>query len=202
MRLLLIRHGQSEGNAAAVVQGRLDFPLSALGRKQAELTAERMAGTGVDRVISSPLLRAAETATVIAQRLGMEWTPEPVLLEYDVGLVSGMTGPQIRERYPEIAAQYASGRRPMFPGEEGRETFFARLRGFLGGLVADDATVVAIAHGGVIGALCYAALGVDYTRPGIFQSANCSLTEIATDRTGRFVLTRHNDTCHLRRLTD
>ncbi|HET7737644.1 MAG TPA: histidine phosphatase family protein [Tepidiformaceae bacterium] len=201
MRLILVRHGQSEGNAAFVVQGRKDFSLSELGRRQAHLTAERLADVPVDRMLSSPLLRAAETASIIAGRVGIAWDPAPDLLEYDVGEVSGLTGAEIRERFPEVMAQYATGRRPIFPGAEGRDTFYARLRGFLDRSREQDGTTVAVAHGGVIGALCYAALGVDYTRPGIFQSANCSLTEITLDRGGRYVLARHNDTCHLRGLS-
>ncbi|MGK2966117.1 MAG: histidine phosphatase family protein [Tepidiformaceae bacterium] len=201
MRLILIRHGQSEGNAASVVQGRKDFSLSELGRRQAHLTAERIAGIEVARVVSSPLLRAAETATIIAGRLGMDWEPSTDLLEYDVGDVAGLTGAEIRERFPEVMAQYAAGKRPAFPGSESRETFYARLVGFLAATREHDGSTVAVAHGGVIGALCYAALSVDYTRPGIFQSANCSLTEITLDRGGRYVLARHNDTCHLRALT-
>ena len=199
MRLIFVRHGQSEGNASGVVQGRLDFGLSELGCRQAEETARRMKQEPIDRVLASPLRRAAETARFIAEAHGLVVEPEPALLEYDIGAVSGLTGPEIRARHPEVSAAYARGERPRYPGEEGREAFHARVSALLESLGqhrSNDA-IVAVAHGGVINAVCAIVLGVDVRRPGLFQVANCSLTELATDRSGRFVLRRHNDACHL-----
>lgn len=197
MRLILIRHGQSEGNASGVIQGRLDFGLSPLGHQQAIATAARLSGMRIDRVITSPLARAAETARSIAEPHGIAIEPEPGLLEYDPGPVSGLTGAQIRELHPEIMAAYARGERPRFPGEEGRDIFGRRLAAVIDALQDADQTIVAVAHGGVIGAICSMVLGIEQHRPGIFQVANCSLTELHSDRGGRLVLHRHNDTCHL-----
>jgi broad specificity phosphatase PhoE len=197
MRLLLVRHGQSEGNANGVIQGHLDFGLSELGERQARATAERLTELHIDRVLTSPLKRAAETARIIAGERGVLVQPEPALMEYDIGEASGLTGPQIRERFPEVSAAYARGERPVFPGEEGRELFHTRLGGVLESLRSTDDTVVAVAHGGVVSAYCYMALGLDLQRRGMFQVWNCSITEIATDRAGRLVIVRHNDTCHL-----
>ncbi len=199
MRLIFVRHGQSEGNASGVIQGRLDFGLSDLGRRQAEETARWMNQERISRVLSSPLCRAAETARFIAEEHGLPVELEPALLEYDIGAVSGLTGAEIRARHPEVSAAYARGERPRFPGEEGREAFHARVSALLRSLgeQSSDETVVAVAHGGVINAACAIVLGVDIKRPGVFQVANCSLTELTTDRGGRFMLRRHNDVCHL-----
>ena len=197
MRLLLVRHGQSEGNASGIVQGHLDFDLTELGRQQALATAERLGNQKVDRIIASPLKRALNTALTIAAPHGLDVEHEPALMEYDLGHVSGLTGAQIRERYPEIAQSYARGIRPAFPGEEGRDVFNARVRGVLEALSNRGETVVAVAHGGVVTALCYAVAGINGRRPGLFEIANCALTEITLDRAGRHVIVRHNDTCHL-----
>lgn len=197
MRLILVRHGQSEGNADGVVQGRLDFGLSALGEEQAKATAIRLSTERVDRMLTSPLARAARTADVIAEPHGLVVHPEPALMEYDVGHISGLTGVQIREQYPEIPAAYGRGERPKFPGEEGRDVFAARINAVLETLRESPDTVVAVAHGGVISALCSIVLGLDPARPGVFEVWNCSITELVTDRSGRIVLQRQNDTCHL-----
>lgn len=197
LRIIVVRHGQSEGNANGVIQGRLDFGLSDLGWRQAEATAARLARERVDRVIASPLRRAWDTATVIAGALGLVAEARDELLEYDIGAISGLTGRQVRERFPGIVAAYQRGERPRFPGEEGREEFLLRVSALLRDHRDADETVVAVAHGGVVGALCYAALGLDYGRPGMFRVANCSVTEFARDRSGRVVLQRVNDTCHL-----
>lgn len=181
------------------MQGHLDFGLSELGCRQAEITAERLRNENVRRILSSPLRRAAETAQAIADAHGISVEPEPALMEYDMGTVSGLTGAEIRERHPEVLAAYARGERPRFPGEEGREAFHARVSAVVKvlGQGSGDETVVAVAHGGVINAVCGIALGVDLRRPGLFQVANCSLTELVTDRQGQFVVLRHNDVCHL-----
>ena len=197
MKLILIRHGESEGNAGGFVQGRLDFGLTSLGRAQAHATAERLRGLKVDRLVSSPLKRAFETASVFAGVVGLEIEPEPGLMEYDMGAASGLTGPQIREKFPEIMAAWGKGIRPTFPGEEGRDEFHARVAEVLRRYAGTRQTIAAVAHGGVISAVCYQVLGMDRARRGSFETANCSITEVALDRAGHMVLTRQNDTCHL-----
>jgi broad specificity phosphatase PhoE len=81
--VFLVRHSDVE-NPQSVLYGHLDgFPLSELGRRRAEALADRLAGSGIQRIISSPLERAQETARILASRL-----PEPVEIETD---------PQLRE---------------------------------------------------------------------------------------------------------
>ncbi len=197
MKLILVRHGQSEGNASGIVQGHLDFDLTDLGRQQALATAERFSSEKIDRVIASPLKRAFYTALSIAAPHGLGVEAEPALMEYDLGEVSGLTGAQIRERFPEARESYAVGIRPTFPGEEGRDLFMARVGRVLNEWATSDQTMVAVAHGGVITALCYAVAGIETRRPGLFEIANCGVTEVVVDRAGRKVIGRHNDTCHL-----
>ena len=199
MRLILVRHGESEANARGIIQGRLDFGLSELGRIQAQRVAERLQQEKIARLVTSPLLRAAQTADVIGVVRGMVPTVEPALVEYDAGEISGLTGEEIRQRHPEVLATYARGERPRFGGEEGRDLFAARLADVLARLTSgpDGETTVAVAHGGVVGAICHLLLGLDLNRPGIFQVANCSLTVIGRERSGRLAIRTHNDICHL-----
>lgn len=198
MHLLLVRHGQSEGNATGVVQGRVDFALSTLGEEQARATATRLAGVAIERVLSSPLLRAHQTAAAVAAPHGLEVERDHGLAEYDIGEASGLTGPEIRERFPHVVEAYRRGERPGYPGEEGRDAFQARILATIDRLRALPGTTLLATHGGVISLLCSLAVGLDQRfRPGVFQVANCSITEIATDRQARLVIERHNDTCHL-----
>jgi len=197
MHLILIRHGESEGNAAGVLQGRLDYGLSALGARQAFLTAEKLAEMSLERLVSSPLTRASATAAYIAQRLNLELSLDENIAEYDLGEASGLTGPELRERFPEVLAMRGKGQRFVFPGEEGRDVFHARLRSFLESVQEKPGVTAAVAHGGVISAICHMVVGLDLQRPGSFQVGNCSITEVVKDRAGRLVLQRHNDVCHL-----
>ena len=196
-RIILVRHGESEGNAAGVLQGRLDFALSELGRRQAGLTAERLATSGAYQVISSPLLRASATAALVAERLGLTLRLDPDLAEYDIGDASGLSPAELRDRFPEVIQARAAGQRLRFPGEEGRDTFQRRLELILARMAGAEGTTIAVAHGGVISAMCHMVVGLDVNRPGAFQVGNCSLTELRPDRAGSLVIHRHNDTCHL-----
>src|SRR4249919_1885580 len=93
-RVLLARHGQSEWNSAGRWQGQADPPLSALGRKQAIHAAERIGA--VDAIIASDLQRAAETAFIIAEAIGVgPVITEPQLRERNVGEWSGLTRDEI-----------------------------------------------------------------------------------------------------------
>ena len=77
-----VRHGQSTWNAIDRMQGHeLSPPLTDLGRAQSAQAADALVGQGVVRLLSSPATRALETAEVIGERLGLDVTTEPLLLE-------------------------------------------------------------------------------------------------------------------------
>ena len=83
------RHGQTAVNAGGRLQGRLDEPLSALGAAQARALADVFASERVTRVISSPLVRARETAAVIAARHSLTVEIDERLVELDYGAWDG-----------------------------------------------------------------------------------------------------------------
>ena len=87
--ILWVRHGQSTWNVIDRMQGQATHPpLTGLGREQAAKAAENLVSRGVTQVMSSPAVRARETADIIANRLGLEATVEPLLLE--LGLDEGI----------------------------------------------------------------------------------------------------------------
>lgn len=197
MRLILIRHGESEGNAAGVFQGRVEYGLTARGRLQAEAAAARLAAMGIDRLFSSPQRRALETAGIVSALAGPAPGVLPELAEYDIGAPSGLTPAEIRARFPGVLEAQRRGEPVRFPGEEGREAFAARVRSALERLTRLEGTTVAVTHGGVVAAVCHLVLGADLHRRGTFRVGNCSFTEVVRDGRGRLVIARHNDTCHL-----
>jgi probable phosphoglycerate mutase len=98
-RILLVRHGQSEWNLTGRWQGQTDPPLTDLGRAQAAAAA-RSLGT-VDAIWSSDLQRAAETATIVSNELGVgPVVLDPDLRERNAGEWEGLTRAEIDERYP------------------------------------------------------------------------------------------------------
>ncbi len=204
MQLLLIRHGESQGNAEGRMQGRANFPLSDLGVAQAGALADRLAFLNIEALYTSPLLRAKMTADVVAGAAGLDVVEDDRLQEYDVGEVSGMTWLEVKERYPEIARQYRdeSGF-PRFPGSESRDDFMARVQASIGEIAArhrDDDTVAVVTHGGPILVYVMESLGTPYSRPPRFRVDNASIHTIEfADRAGFPVCTvvGLNDTSHL-----
>jgi len=144
--LLMVRHGQSTWNAQKRWQGQADPPLSDFGRHQATV-ASRAIGS-VELIVSSPQIRALETASIIAEHIGVgPVQTHPDLREREVGEWSGLTGEEIERDYP---GWLDSGRRP--PHWEQEDAFTSRVLGAIDSLVANynESTMLVVAHGGVI----------------------------------------------------
>lgn len=148
-RLLVVRHGQSEWNATGRWQGRADPPLTDEGRRQSKVAGGAL-GT-FDAVVASPLLRAAETATIIAERLGIgPVLTDPDLVERDAGEWQGLTRSQIQEEWPGFLDD---GRRP--PGYEPGDAMLTRALSVLERISErmGDGDVLVVSHGGIVYAL-------------------------------------------------
>ena len=165
--LLLIRHGQSTANATGVWQGRLEFPLSETGRRQARLTGRALAGETFDGLYSSPLRRAFETAEIISDEAGFPGGVAIVegLMERRGGLLEGTTLAEREARYPELMEKFLS-----IPEEEGwvivgaetDEDVLARFELAISEVRARHpagARIVVVSHGGAMRAFLRARFG-------------------------------------------
>lgn len=183
----IVRHGQSEGNARRILQGRLDLPLDAAGRGQAAALGAWLAGEGIDAVLSSPLVRAAETGRIVAAAAGLA-APEPraALVEIDVGVFSGISLDEARERFPEAYVAFESRSWDGVPGAEGSGLLYERamdaweeLRALaLGG----KRNIVAVSHGGFIQWLVHATFGCRSWMP-LVPTGNCGVFELLVSPT-------------------
>ena len=104
--LFLLRHGETDWNRAKRLQGRTDIPLNALGRLQVRQAADALAALcpHLDRIVSSPLKRAWESAQIVADRFsfpvsGIE--ADPLLIERCYGMGEGLTADQRAKQYPD-----------------------------------------------------------------------------------------------------
>lgn len=105
IELLIVRHGQSLADIEHGHEGRADFVLTDLGRRQAKeaalwITTHYPPGT----ILSSPVLRAAETAEIIATELGLPVTFDDALMEMNNGMNAGLTFEEAKVRYPRPEA--------------------------------------------------------------------------------------------------
>jgi broad specificity phosphatase PhoE len=101
LRLLLVRHAETEWNRAGRYQGCIDTRLSPIGREQARLLAQRLMSIQVDAVYTSPLARAVETAEAIAHSHGLPIVQDPAFSEICHGEWEGLTVEEVEARFPD-----------------------------------------------------------------------------------------------------
>jgi len=198
LHLILVRHGETEWNAQRRYQGQSDTLLSELGRRQAELVAERLTGGKIDAVYASDLKRAWETAQIIVAKSGLQVISEPRLRELKFGVLEGLTFDEAQEQYPEMINAWLEDFNRPPEGGETIELFNARVVSLLNDLKAkyDEQTVMLVAHGGPLSEILRVILGLSREKRWYLEMENASLSEvsIAEDYVS---LNRLNDTCHL-----
>lgn len=155
--ILLLRHGQTEFNAAGRLQGQLDSPLTDKGRDQALRMGERVAALAAGRKVSihtSPLGRALETARLVASRIpgAIGPRPDPRLTEISFGQWDGLTRHEIDTGWPGLRAS-APENRWFFHGPDGEtlEGLVARVAPALAEVTADPADLRVIVSHGIAG---------------------------------------------------
>ncbi len=152
MRIYLIRHGETIWNVERRYQGVMDSPLSALGRAQAVRTRDALRAAPLRAVYSSPLRRALDCASLIADAHGLPVIPVGAFSEIRLGEWEGLLVSQVDERYAEVARQWhATPHLARIPGGETIEQLRKRaVAGFDAIRGRHDGEAVAIvAHGGV-----------------------------------------------------
>ncbi|HEY4999110.1 MAG TPA: histidine phosphatase family protein, partial [Usitatibacter sp.] len=127
-RFIVVRHGQTEWNVAARIQGHGDSPLTAEGVAQAEALARRLAGEKFDRIVSSDLARAHETAKRIAALSGHPVGIDARLRERSFGAGEGMPYEEVDRLYPGAFSRVRETDPDYrIPGGESRRDFHERV---------------------------------------------------------------------------
>lgn len=155
VELVIVRHGQSVADIEDRHEGRADFPLTDLGREQAEKLSEWLKERyNFDMIIASPLKRAKETAEIISSKMNRTIILNDDLMEWNNGVLAGLLREEAKRKYP-----VPEGGRKYFQSVEKGESlidFRSRAEHFLASLlhsikdVEDKTTICIVAHGGVI----------------------------------------------------
>jgi broad specificity phosphatase PhoE len=182
--LLLARHGETDWNRDGRFQGHADPPLNDRGRRQAHALADFLAAEPLEAIYSSDLLRAEETAQIVAMQRGMDVLVDPQLRERDVGEWSGLTFTQIEERFPNQIQAWREGR--VVVGES-REALTERVVAAARRISAahPEGVVLVVSHGGALRMLRHAS-GADLSGPGL---ANTEVVRVAVRDGGLLRLT-------------
>jgi 2,3-bisphosphoglycerate-dependent phosphoglycerate mutase/probable phosphoglycerate mutase len=155
--LVLLRHGQTDHNVERRMQGHFDAELTAEGLAQAAAVAPGIAALGPDRLISSDLRRAVDTAAVIGAAVGLDVKVDPRLRETHLGQWQGRTVADIEAEWPGAIAEWRSDPGWAPPGGESLAGLCRRVGGWMGALTGDR--VLAVADATVVRAAAIVALG-------------------------------------------
>jgi len=203
IEIVLVRHGASAaavpGESFELLEGHANPELSSVGREQALRVAGRLEREPLQALYTSRLIRTVETASPLAERLGLE---PAAIADLDEVHLGDWEGGEFRIRGhrgdPEFLRVLQEERWDVIPNAESSQALAERVRRGIDriiGAAGTGATVAAFLHGGVIGEVCRQAT---QSRPFAFIHAdNCSISRLVVLGNGRWLLRSFNDTAHL-----
>jgi probable phosphoglycerate mutase len=182
--ILLARHGETDWNRERRFQGHADPPLNEHGREQARVLATQLGSERLDAIYASPLLRARETAEIVAARLRLSVEPVDGLREVDLGSWSGLTRTEVERLFPDGYRRWLD----YGPGWEGGETYEQMGERVLATLAKlahrhPGGRVLAVTHAGPVRAAAASSLGVTLADARRLTPTvpNCGLSAVAVE---------------------
>jgi len=198
-KIYLVRHGQTDWNLAMRFQGKENIPLNETGRNQARLLSQRLSKEELTAVYSSPLLRARETAEIIAGRHGL--TPHLVegMREICFGCWEGKRYSEMsKKEQNEVDRWLLDPENSNISGGETFKHFKERIfQSYKELLIVNQRDFVLVTHAGAIKVLVADILGLPFSRIAGLKLSLCSLSVILYDDCRNAYLDLFNDTCQL-----
>lgn len=199
MRLIAIRHGETIWNTERREMGQDDSPLTARGIAQAKAIARRLSGVHIDKLYSSDLGRAYETATAIQETTSIPVHKHRGLRERNMGIFQGLTRQEMLDRHPVERKEYERvGFEYVIPGGESAKQRLERSVLTLTEIAeaSIDQTVVAVTHGGFLMGFFEWVLGIGPGNGRRFRRSNASYSSFIYNGKA-WALETWNDTSHL-----
>lgn len=196
----MIRHGFSVANNEKRFAGHSDFPLTDIGRAQAERCADALVNEKIDAVYASDLSRAFDTATPVARSHDLPVIPHKGLREIFAGEWEGKTFAELEAEYPESFGVWKADLSSAHPdGGESIRRLYSRILATLDEIARENEgkTVCIATHATPVRSVCTAAMGLDHkgmTRIGWTANASISIFEY---QDGRFTAIDVSRTDHL-----
>jgi len=194
MRILLIQHGESEADILNAHEGRADFSLTERGHHQAELMSTWVTKHyQLDKIYCSPLKRAAQTATHIAEKVNLPIHKEDLLMEFQNGLLAGLSHQEADSKYPPVSnlPLHAS----VYEMESKLE-FRYRAEYILSKILSECSmqdTIAIVTHGGMINQLYHSFLKLPLPCSIGFPTGDTGIHEWEIKNENRYIL--HANMC-------
>ena len=200
MRLIVVRHGETQYNIQNRITGQSDVPLSPLGERQAERVGAYLATKKIDIIVSSDLQRARATAQAIARSHAIAIQEDADLREIAMGEWEGHNSAEITALFAEAQIKWRADAThyAISGGGENLTQVHTRIVRVVERWYTQypDATVVWVTHGGFIGLLACHLLGLAISRRWQFRHDNASITEFWI-QPERVIMVHLNETAHL-----
>lgn len=178
MRIVVIRHGESEGDILNVHEGRADFNLTEKGHLQAEAMAEYVRKNyNIDKIYVSTLKRAVQTATHLSEKIAVPIILDDNLMEFNNGLIAGLSWEEADEKYPKVENLPID---QSVYGQESRVEFRKRAENAFERILNEndsDATIAIVSHGGMINQLYHVFLGLPIESKIFFGTGDTGIHE-------------------------
>ena len=198
-RVIFIRPGETAWNRHKRWQGLVEVPLNENGRMQAARLAQFVRNTGVTKLYSSNLKRAAETAQILGDQLGLDPLYDPRLRERDIGHWQGLTMKEIQEWYPEEYEKLRDdpdGYQIIGNGESRSDVETRALAAFEAAIDnGDDEVIGIVSHSTTLRVLLRRL--VPDSNPYGRSFSNMSVTTLMRDEGGEWRIVQLDDVTHL-----
>jgi ribonuclease H / adenosylcobalamin/alpha-ribazole phosphatase len=196
---LLLRHGETPMSVQKRYAGRSDVPLTDTGVLQAAAAAKRLASAGIEVIVTSPLLRATQTAQEVAEVTGAPVVTDEGFRETDFGAWDGLTFAEVRQRWAADVTAWLADPAVAPPGGESLVEVGARVTEALHRVLAghQQQTILIVSHVTPIKTLVAAALLAPPAALYRMHLDVAALCEIDWYADGPAVLRSFNDTGHL-----
>ena len=202
VKIILIRHGETDWNREQIFRGRIDVALNEVGLAQAGAVKESLKDVKIDRIYSSPLSRAFETASVLSENRGLEVEIEKGFIDIDFGKWQGLSHEKVKEEHNGIYEIWlAEPHKVVFPEGESLEDVSKRSMEALERVIENHLgeTLAIVSHRVLNKVLLCAILGLKLSRFWYIKQDTCAINRFEY-KDGNYYITLINDTCHLKKV--
>ena len=202
VKVILIRHGETDWNREQIFRGRIDVALNEVGLAQAGAVKESLKDVKIDRIYSSPLSRAFETASVLSENRGLKVEIEKGFIDIDFGRWQGLSHEKVKEEHKGLYETWlAEPHKVVFPDGESLEDVSKRSMETLEKVIKNHPgeTLAIVSHRVLNKVMLCASLGLKLSRFWYIKQDTCAINRFEY-KDGNYYLTLINDNCHLKKV--